>query len=81
MGQTLRGDLEGGEEVWLGGSLGPVGSPGLRRRESDADVVVKERVVGRRTRVLRRIVRVGIGMMRFLGYDGGGTAGYARWVD
>jgi hypothetical protein len=34
IGQTFRGDLERGAEMWAGGSLGPVGSPGWRRREA-----------------------------------------------
>jgi hypothetical protein len=28
MGQTFKGDLEGGADMCEGGSLGPVGSPG-----------------------------------------------------
>ena len=55
MGQIFRGDLEGGEEVWRGGSLGPVGSPGWRRREKVLEEVVKVRVVERRAAVLRRM--------------------------
>lgn len=47
MGQTFKGDLEGGAVMWMGGSLGPVGSPGWRRREEEGRVVLKLRAVSR----------------------------------
>jgi hypothetical protein len=73
MGQTLRGDLEGGEVVWTGGSFGPVGSPGWRRRERVFEEVVKLWAVGRSAAMLRRrMERTGRGMARFPKYDGGG---------
>jgi hypothetical protein len=43
MGQTFKGDLEGGAEMCEGGSLGPVGSPGWRRREAWGREVVRLR--------------------------------------
>ena len=67
IGQTLRGDLEGGELVWEGGSLGPVGSPGWRRRERAVEVVVKVRGVERKAVLRGRRERVGRGMVRVAG--------------
>jgi hypothetical protein len=49
MGQTFKGDLEGGAEMCDGGSLGPVGSPGCLRREKCGGEVVRVRL-GRTTR-------------------------------
>lgn len=43
IGQTLSGDLEGGVLVCGGGSLGPVGSPGWRRRDARLEAAVKLR--------------------------------------
>jgi hypothetical protein len=43
IGQTFNGDLERGEDMCDGGSLGPVGSPGWRRREAWGREVAKLR--------------------------------------
>jgi hypothetical protein len=43
MGQTFKGDLDGGAEMCEGGSLGPVGSPGWRRRDARIGEVVSVR--------------------------------------
>lgn len=45
MGQTFRGDLDLGAVMWIGGSLGPVGSPGWRRREGRRWETVKLRAL------------------------------------
>ena len=44
MGQTFKGDFERGADICVGGSLGPVGSPGWRRREAWMGDEVKLRV-------------------------------------
>lgn len=43
MGQTLSGDLDGGALMCEGGSLGPVGSPGWRRRDACWEEELKAR--------------------------------------
>ena len=80
MGQTLRGDFEGGVLVWEGGSLGPVGSPGWRRRESAVEVVVKVRGGGRKARLRGRRERVGRGIVGGAGVGRWGVLGEAKWA-
>jgi hypothetical protein len=73
-GQTLSGDLEGGVLMCCGGSLGPVGSPGWRRRELHLLEEVNWRVERRRTEELRgeKDLRVDVNMARFRGMTMGG---------
>jgi hypothetical protein len=72
MGQTLSGDLLRGAEMCVGGGLGPVGSPGWRRREESLREVLKVRLVRVRMRDAVRKVVVVVDMM---GVEGGMTSG------
>jgi len=66
IGQTFRGDLDFGAVMWIGGSLGPVGSPGCRRREVRWCEAVKLRVLQGKWRLTLRERRksvIGEGMV------------------
>lgn len=80
MGQTFKGDLDGGAEMCAGGSLGPVGSPGWRRREKVGRVLLKLRVSkGRRVSGRVRRGDMVVGEIRWVG-EGEVCCEVAFWV-